>query len=146
VGGNGGLVRHHDGVEEPVHRLVGGDALKSQPCSSWKPSSKGREHALDLSKAKDELRKTAFVTLGVFVSSLVIGACRGAWRGELDSIRDSLMIAGSLLLLGWMGTLLSVTLISIPEVICWSFRRIARSTSYKSKVGGVADEWLDGPT
>jgi hypothetical protein len=45
-----------------------------------------------------------------------------------------------------MATLLAVTLISIPEVALWSFRRVARWTSRQPKVGGgVADEWLDGP-
>jgi hypothetical protein len=81
------------------------------------------------------------VTLGVIATSLVIGAC----RGEPHSIRDCLTIAGWLLLLGWMGTLLVVAAVSFAVIVRWLFRRVARSTSHKSKVGGVADEWLGGP-
>jgi hypothetical protein len=45
-----------------------------------------------------------------------------------------------------MATLLALTLISIPEVVLWSFRQVARWTSRRPMVrGGVADEWLDGP-
>jgi hypothetical protein len=121
--------------------------LKSPPSTSRKSASKDRDQDPDLSMAKDQILSAAFVTLGVLVSSLVIGVCRGAWRGELDSIRDSLMIAGAMLLFSWMAILLSVTLISIPVVVCWSFRRIARSALHRPKVhGGVADEWLDGPS
>ena len=120
--------------------------MKSQSSTSPKAASNEPDHARDLSKARDQLRFATLLTLGVVAGSLVIGAGREAWRGELDSLRDALAIAGFLLLVSWMATLLAVTLISIPEVALWSFRRVARWTSRQPQVGGgVADEWLDGP-
>lgn len=138
-----GSVCHTEGTEEPVHRPVGGDALKSPRSTSCKAASKGRGHAPDLSEVRDLLRYATLVTLGVLASSLVIGAC----RGEPHSIRDCLTIAGWLLLLGWMGTFLVVAVVTSVRITPWIFRRVRRSTSHGLKVGGgVADEWLDGPT
>ena len=120
--------------------------MKSQSSTSRKAPPNEPDHALDLSEAGDLLRSATFVTLGVIASSLVIGAGRGAWRGELDSLRDSLAIAGFLLLICWMVILFAVTLISMPEVALWSYRRVAHWASRKPTVGGgVGDEWLDWP-
>lgn len=106
-----------------------------------------RDHTFDFTEVRGLLRFATFVTIGIVASSLVIGACRGAWRGELDSIRVSLMIAGCLLLISWMVTLFFVALVTIPEVVLRSFRRVVRWASRRSNVGGgVADAWLDGPT
>jgi hypothetical protein len=135
------LVHHQDRAEKPVHRHVGGDHLKSPPSTSPKAISKVRDHAPDLSEVRDLLRSATLVTIGVVAISLVIGAS----RREPHSIRDCLMIAGWLLLLAWMGTLLVVAAVSFAVIIRWLLRRVARSTSRKATVGGVADEWLDGP-
>ena len=117
--------------------------MKIQSSTARKAALRERDQALDLSEARDLLRCLSFVTLGVLVSSLVIGAC----QGDFLSIRDSLMIAGCILLICWMATLFVVTLISIPEVVLWSCRRIARRASRRPNAGdGVADDWLDGPT
>ena len=116
--------------------------MKFQSSTSRKAALRERDHALDLSEARDLLRSVTFVTLGVLASSLVIGAC----QGDFLSIRDSLTVAGCILLICWMATLFVVSLISIPEVVIWSCRRIARGTSRKPMIGGgVADDWLDGP-
>ncbi len=83
------------------------------------------------------------MTIGVVATSLVIGA----YQAEPESIRDCLMIAGWLLMLAWMGTLLVVAMVSFAEITPWIFRRAARWASRRPKVGGgVPDEWLDGPT
>ena len=108
-------VSYHDRGEEPVHRTVGEDALKSPPSKPQKAASVGGDHALDLSEVRGLLRCAILVSIGVVACSLVIGACWGAWRGELGSIRDSLMIAGFLLLISWIATLLIVAAVSIPE-------------------------------
>lgn len=76
-------------------------------------------------------------------TSLVIGA----YHAEPQTLQDCLMIAGWLLLLGWMGTLLVVAVVLFVRLTPWIFRRVRRSTSQELKVrGGVADDWLDGPT
>jgi hypothetical protein len=117
--------------------------LKSRPSTSPKAASEERDHALDLSEARDLLRAVTFVTLGVLASAVAIGACQGSFL----SIWDSLTVAGCILLICWLATLLVVTMIWIPEVVLWSYRRIARWAFRKPMAGGgVRDEWLDGPT
>jgi hypothetical protein len=119
--------------------------LKSSPSTSRKAVSVERDPALDHLEVRSLLRGAMLVTIGVVACSLAIGACRGAWRGELDSIRDSLIIAGVFLLIFWMTTLLVVAVVSIPDVVIWSYRRFVRWSYRKPKVrGGVADDWLDG--
>jgi hypothetical protein len=120
--------------------------MKSRSSISWKASSKRRAPRLNLSEARDKLLFATFLTLGIIACSLGIGVCRGAWRGELDSIRDALAIGGVLAVVSSMAPLLYATLILIGEVAIWSFRRVTRWRSRKPKVvGGVADQWLDGP-
>lgn len=79
----------------------------------------------------------------VVAISLVIGAN----EAEPESIQDCLIIAGWLLMLVWAGTLLVVAVNSLAIITLWIFRRVRPATAHKTKVGGgVADEWLDGPT
>jgi hypothetical protein len=101
-------------------------------------------HAVvDLSEPRDLIRFCTLVTIGALVSSLVIGAC---W-GRLDYILASLAIAGVISLIFWAITLLAVTLISIPDITLRLCRRLARGLSAnRGAGGGVADEWLDGPS
>jgi hypothetical protein len=68
------FVRYDDRGEESIHRLVGGDALKSRPSTCRKAALEKRAHALDFSEIRDLLRCATLVTLGVLASSLVIGA------------------------------------------------------------------------
>jgi hypothetical protein len=46
-----------------------------------------------------------------------------------------------------MATLLAVTLISIPEVVLWSFRRVAHWTSRRPNVGAAwrTSGWMGQP-
>lgn len=81
----------------------------------------------------------------VVATSLVIGANEG--EGEPESIQDCLIIAGWLLMLVWAGTLLVVAVNSLAVIVSWIVRRAGRATAHESQVGGgVADDWLDGPT
>jgi hypothetical protein len=130
-----------------ARRRLPDDVSIGKPSIPQKVASLERDPALDLSEVRGLLRSAALVTIGVLACALAIGACRGAWRGELDSFRDSLMIAGCLLLISWMMTLFIVAAVSIPEIIFWSYRRVVLWSYRKPNVGGgVADEWLDGPT
>ena len=136
------LVRLDDGAEEPVHRPAGGDALKSPASTYQKAASIGRDHAPDLSEVRDLLRSAIFVTIGIAATSLVIGA----YQAEPESIRDCLMSAGWLLMLGWIGTLIVVAMVSFARITPGIFRQVARKALRRPKVaGGVEDEWLDGP-
>jgi hypothetical protein len=116
-------------------------AVKSRRLTTRKPPPKGETHAVDLSEPRNLLRFCTFVTLGAVASALVIGACRGG----LDSILVSLALAGAISLLFWTMTLFVVTCILIPEVAIFVFRRASRRSYRNPTVGGVADEWLDGP-
>jgi len=83
------------------------------------------------------------VSLVVVATSLVVGAN----EAKPESIRDCLIIAGWLLMLVWAGTLLVVAVNSLAIITLWIFHRVRRTTIHKAKAGGgVADDWLDGPT
>jgi hypothetical protein len=118
--------------------------VKSRPDTTVKSSPGAKvAAAVDLSEAWNLARLATFVTVGSVAASLVIGVCRGG----LDSILVSLAIAGAISLIFWMMSLLAVSLILIPDMAIWLFRRVVRSLSSNPGAGGgVADEWLDGPS
>lgn len=103
---------------------------------------KGRDPGPDLSEVWGLLRNAILLSLLVVATSLVIGAN----EAQPESIRDCLIIAGWLLMLVWAGTLLVVAVNSLAIITLWIFRRVRRSAFRDLKVGGVADDWLDGPT
>lgn len=137
-----GLVCQNDRAGKPVERLIGGDSLKTPPPTYRKATSKERGNAPDLSAVRDLLRSAALLSLMVVATSIVIGAN----EAKPESIQDCLIIAGWLLMLVWAGTLLVVAVNSIAIITLWIFRRVGRATARRSQVGGVADNWLDGPT
>jgi hypothetical protein len=104
---------------------------------------KGRDPGPDLSEVRYHLRNAIVVSLLVVATSLVIGAN----EAKPESIQDCLIIAGWLLMLVWAGTVLVVAVALLAGIMSWIFRRAGRATIHKSQVGGgVADDWLDGPT
>jgi hypothetical protein len=126
-----------------IGRNAGGNVVNPSLAPPLKPPSKGHAHAaVDLSGPRDLLRLCTFVTLGAVGSSVVIGACRGG----LDNILVALLIAGAISLISWSITLLAVVLILIPEILRLTYRRLAGGSPHRpGSLGGLADEWLDGP-
>jgi hypothetical protein len=118
--------------------------VKSHPFRTMKPSPREPAHSsIDLSEPRNLIRLCTFVTVGSVASSLVIGVCRGG----LDSILVSLAIAGAISLIFWMMSLFAASLILIPNIAIWLFRRVVRNMSSNPGAGGgVTDEWLDGPS
>jgi hypothetical protein len=126
-----------------ARRTVGGDAVKSRPDTALNYPPGAKVAAVDLSEAWNLVRLATFVTVGSVAASLVIGVCRGG----LDSILVSLAIAGAISLIFWMMSLIALTLILIPNIAIWLFRGVVRRlASNPGDGGGVADEWLDGPS
>jgi hypothetical protein len=125
-------------------RQVGGEAVKSHPFRKMKPSPQELAHSsIDLSEPRNLLRFCTFVTIGAVASSLVIGAC---WV-RLDYLLASLAIAGAISLIFWVVSLFALTLILLPNMAIWLFRGVVRRlSSNPGDGGGVADEWLDGPS
>ncbi len=102
----------------------------------------GTGQRADLSAVRDLLRSAALLSLLVVATSLVIGAN----EAYPEAIRDCLIIAGWLLMLVWAGTLLVVAVNSLAIVTPWLFSRVGRAPIHEAKIGGMADDWLDGPT
>ena len=118
--------------------------MKSRSVTTLKYSPAAEvDTAVYLSEPRNLIRLCTFVTMGSVASSLVMGVCRGG----LDSILVSLAIAGAISLIFWMMSFFALTLILIPNIAIWLFRRVVRRLPANSGAGGgVADEWLDGPS
>lgn len=90
----------------------------------------------------DLIRFSAFLTAGTLLVSLAIGAI----RGSVDAVLVALALAGVLILIDWVVTILFLA----PFVIVGGIGRISEGRSSRSRSGaivrnGLKDDWLDGP-